>query len=223
MIIAIDGPAGSGKSSVAKGVAVRLGFKYLDTGAMYRAVTWRALAIGVDLADGDAVAAVVAQSPIEFAHVAGDPFPTGVRVAGTDVTAQIRTPAVDGAVSAVSRIAVVRDAMVAQQRALGGVGDIVVEGRDIGTVVFPDAEIKIFLTASPEERARRRAIQQAESGIESDSADVHEAIVRRDKADSTREISPLKPAADAVQLDSTGLTLAQVVERVCEIARERGA
>jgi cytidylate kinase len=191
MIIAIDGPAGSGKSSVAKSVATRLGFRYLDTGAMYRAVAFRALETGVDPADGDAVAQIVASSPVEFTHVAGDPFPTGVRIAGADVTAQIRTPAVDDAVSAVASLRVVREAMVSQQRALGGADDIVVEGRDIGTVVFPDAELKVFLTASPEERARRRSAQQAQSGIESDSAGVHEAIIRRDMADSTREMSPL--------------------------------
>jgi cytidylate kinase len=223
MIIAIDGPAGSGKSSVAKRVAARLGFRYLDTGAMYRAVTYRALQSGIDPSDGAAVAHVVAESPIEFTHVDGDPFPTGVSIAGGDVTAEIRTPAVDDAVSAVARLGVVREAMVAQQRALGGDDDIVVEGRDIGTVVFPDAELKVFLTASPEERARRRAVQQAESGIESHSADVQEAIVRRDAADSSREISPLTPAADSVVLDTTALSFDQVVDRVCEIAAERGA
>lgn len=223
MIIAIDGPAGSGKSSVAKSVATRLGFKYLDTGAMYRAVTFRALQTGVDPADGGAVAKIVASSPIEFTHVVGDPFPTGVRIAGVDVTAEIRTPAVDDAVSAVARLGVVREAMVAQQRVLGGAADIVVEGRDIGTVVFPDAELKVFLTASAEERARRRSAQQAESGIDSVSADVRDAIERRDTADSTRELSPLASAPDAVVLDTTELTFAQVVDSVCEMAAERGA
>ena len=223
MIIAIDGPAGSGKSSVAKGVATRLGFRYLDTGAMYRAVTYLALETGIDPGDGDALAKLVAESPIEFTHVSGDPFPTCVRIAGTDVTTEIRSPEVDDSVSAVARLGVVREAMVAQQRFLGGSDDIVVEGRDIGTVVFPDAEVKVFLTASPEERARRRSVQQAESGIESDSAGVHESIIRRDRADSTRELSPLAPAADAVVLDTTGMTFAEVVERVCLIATERGA
>ncbi len=223
MIIAIDGPAGSGKSSVAKGVATRLGFRYLDTGAMYRAVTYLALETGIDPGDGDALAKLVAESPIEFTHVSGDPFPTCVRIAGTDVTTEIRSPEVDDSVSAVARLGVVREAMVAQQRFLGGSDDIVVEGRDIGTVVFPDAEVKVFLTASPEERARRRSVQQAESGIESDSAGVHESIIRRDKADSTRELSPLAPADDAVVLDTTGMTFAEVVERVCLIATERGA
>ena len=223
MIIAIDGPAGSGKSSVAKSVASRLGFRYLDTGAMYRAVTYRALQMGVDPSDGDAVARIVASSPIEFTHIAGDPFPVGVRIAGADVTAEIRTPAVDDAVSAVARLGIVREAMVSQQRALGGADDIVVEGRDIGTVVFPDAELKIYLTASTEERARRRAAQQAQSGINSDAAGVHDAIIRRDTADSTRENSPLTSAADAVVLDTTDLSFAQVVDDVCRIATERRA
>jgi cytidylate kinase len=223
MIIAIDGPAGSGKSTVAKSVATRLGFRYLDTGAMYRAVTYRALETGVDPADGDAVARIVGTSPIEFVHVDGDPFPVGVRIAGADVTAQIRTPAVDDAVSAVSRLGEVRQAMVAQQRLLGGADDIVIEGRDIGTVVFPDAKLKVFLTASPEERARRRSAQQAESGIETDSDGVREAIVRRDTADSTRDISPLTPAPDAVVVDTTELTFAEVVDQVCRFAAERGA
>jgi len=223
MIIAIDGPAGSGKSTVAKRVAACLGFRYLDTGAMYRAVAYRALSTGVDPDDGAAVARVVADSPIEFIHVDGDPFPSRVRIAGVDVPAEIRIPAVDDAVSAVARLGVVREAMVSQQRALGADDDIVVEGRDIGTVVFPDAAVKVFLTASPEERARRRAAQQSESGIEADSVGVHDAILRRDAADSTREISPLKPAADAIELDTTGLSLEQVVERVCDIAREHSA
>jgi CMP/dCMP kinase len=223
MIIAIDGPAGSGKSSVAKGVATRLGFRYLDTGAMYRAVTYLALETGIDPSDGDALAELVAESPIEFTHVPGDPFPTCVRIAGADVTTEIRSPEVDDSVSAVARLSVVREAMVSQQRFLGGTDDVVVEGRDIGTVVFPDAEVKVFLTASAEERARRRSVQQAESGIETDSVGVHESIIRRDRADSTRELSPLAPAADAVVLDTTGMTFAQVVDRVAQIAKERGA
>jgi len=223
MIIAIDGPAGSGKSSVAKVVATRLGFKYLDTGAMYRAVAFRALQTGVDPDDGDAVAAIVATAPVEFTHVPDDPFPVGVSIAGQDVTREIRTPAVDDAVSAVARLGAVREAMVEQQRAHGDAEDIVVEGRDIGTVVFPDAGLKVFLTASAEERARRRSAQQAENGIVTDTAGVHEAILRRDRADSTRDISPLASANDAVVIDTTHLTFDEVVDEVCRIAVERGA
>ncbi len=152
-------------------------------------------------------ARVVAESPIEFIHEDGRPVSESACASrGVDVTAEIRTPEVDDAVSAVARLPRCARRWSAQQRHSAASDDIVVEGRDIGTVVFPDAEVKVFLTASSEERARRRAVQQAESGIESDSAEVHEAILRRDAADSTRELSPLRCADDAVELDTTGLT-----------------
>ena len=223
MIIAIDGPAGSGKSSVAKVVAARLGFHYLDTGAMYRAVACRALAQGVSLSDEPAVAAIAQSDVIEFGHDEGDPMPSRVLIAGQDVTNAIRTPEVDDAVSPVARLAQVRSAMVQQQRHLASKSNIVVEGRDIGTVVFPDAELKVYLTASAEERARRRAEQQAASGHEVDAAAVHAAMLRRDEIDSTRTNSPLAVAADAVLLDTTTLTFDEVVERIAELAQERGA
>jgi len=223
MIIAIDGPAGSGKSTVAKRVARRLGFHYLDTGAMYRAVACRTLALGHSLADEDAVAAVAASDEIAFSHEPGEPLPSLVSIAGIDVTAQIRTPEIDDAVSTVARMPRVREAMVAQQRHLGAASNIVVEGRDIGTVVFPDAELKVYLTATPEERARRRAAQQAETGIVVDQAGVHDALVRRDAADSSRAHSPLVPADDAVEVDTTGLSLDEVVERIAQLAKERSA
>jgi len=220
MIIAIDGPAGSGKSSVAKAVAGELGFRYLDTGAMYRAVTFHALANGIRPSDEAALARIVTEDTIEFAHEPGNPLPTRVLIAGEDVTAGIRTPSVDDAVSAVSSLVAVRKAMVAQQRHIADDHDIVVEGRDIGTVVFPDAELKVFLTATPEERSLRRAAQQSASGILVDPLGVHEAILRRDELDSTREHSPLVPAADAVVVDTTAMTLGEVVARVVELARE---
>jgi len=223
MIIAIDGPAGSGKSTVAKLVAGRLGFHYLDTGAMYRAVACRALDLGVSLADEDAVAHIAATDAITFGHEPGATLPSIVRIADEDVTAAIRMPEVDDAVSAVARLPHVREAMVAQQRAIGGSDDIVVEGRDIGTVVFPDAEVKIFLTATPEERARRRAAQQALTGIDVDATGVQEALLRRDSADSTRQYSPLTPADDAIELDTTGLSLMEVVEAIAARAEERQA
>ncbi len=218
MIIAIDGPAGSGKSTVAKLVATRLGFHYLDTGAMYRAIAFQALASGVSPSDEAGVTRIAESQAVTFAHEPGEALPSRVFIDDTDVTTAIRTPRVDDAVSAVAKLARVRDAMVAQQRALGAAGDIVVEGRDIGTVVFPDAELKVFLTASTEERARRRAVQQAATGALIDPAGVRESLVRRDHADSSRAVSPLHAADDAVEVDTTGLTIEQVVEEIAELA-----
>lgn len=219
MIIAIDGPAGSGKSTVAKLVARRLGFHYLDTGAMYRAIALRALEAGV-LDDETSAARIALSEPIAFEHVADDPLPSRVRIGEQDVTSEIRTPRVDGAVSIVACMPSVRQAMVEQQRHLGRLGDIVVEGRDIGTVVFPDADVKVFLTASAEERARRRVEQQAAEGHDVDQTGVHEAILRRDELDSTRKVAPLAAAADAKVVDTTGLTIDEVVERIAQIAED---
>jgi len=197
MVVAIDGPAGAGKSTVARAVAGRLGFTYLDSGAMYRCV---ALA---GLEQGRAPAAVAASVKIEL----GDE----VRLDGRDVSGEIRTAAVSEAASAAAADPLVRAAMVDQQRRLLASGDWVAEGRDIGTVVWPQAEVKVFLIADPEERARRRA---AELGA--DAATVLAEQVIRDQRDSTREHSPLSPAPGAVVLDSTGLALPEVVERVVE-------
>jgi len=221
MIIAIDGPAGSGKSTVAKAVAARLGFRYLDTGAMYRAVAFRALEAGVPLDNDEAVARITATEAVEFAHEGGSALPTRVLIGGADVTAAIRTPEVDAAVSPVSALKSVRELMVPQQRTLAEGHDVVVEGRDIGTVVLPDAELKVFLTASPEERARRRGLEQRAAGAAVTDADVLEAIVRRDAYDSTREHSPLSAAEDAVVLDTTGLTVPEVVEAIAVLAEAR--
>jgi CMP/dCMP kinase len=200
VVIAIDGPAGAGKSSVARAAAERLGFTYLDTGAMYRAVAYRA-------ADADDPAAVARGLKLEL----GD----RVRVDGEDVTEVIREPWVTEASSRVSSDPGVREALVVQQRRLLGQGDWVAEGRDIGTVVMPDAEVKVFLTASPEERARRRA---AELG--SDAAVVLQEQTMRDERDRSREHSPLAPAADAVPVDTTGLSLEEVVEQIVTLAVE---
>ena len=223
MIIAIDGPAGSGKSTIATRLAKRLGFRYLDTGAMYRAVAFSALANGISVSDEQAVTRIATGQEIVFGHEPGASLPSRVYIGEMDVTGAIRTPSVDDAVSAVAKLPAVREAMVAQQRALSRGVDTVVEGRDIGTVVFPDAELKVYLTASPEERARRRAAQQAASGILVDPAGVHDALVRRDVADSTRAHSPLQPATDSVEVDTTGLTIDQVVERLAQLAEERRA
>lgn len=221
MIIAIDGPAGSGKSTVAKRVAEELGFRYLDTGAMYRAVAVRALEDGISLDDERAVAGIASSEGVAFAHEPGHAVPTRVFIGDEDVTEAIRTPEADGAVSAVARLPLVREAMVVQQRHIGQSRDIVVEGRDIGSVVFPDADVKIFLTATPDERARRRAAEQIDRGHAVSEDEVADAMARRDEADSTRATSPLVAAADAIQLDTTGLSIDQVVERIATFARDR--
>lgn len=233
MIVAIDGPSGSGKSSVARAVARRCGLTYLDTGAMYRSVALACLRRGVEPDDASGVAAVAAGARIEFS-----PCDEGQRVLldGDDVTGEIRTPEVERAVSPVSANPAVRETMVGLQRAAGaaaGAG-IVAEGRDIGTVVFPDAEVKVFLSASPETRARRRAVQRGGGDLARGrdvavDADAERAILadlqRRDEYDSTREASPLRAAEDAVRIDSSDLTFDEVVGRVVDLvaAAEGGA
>ena len=210
MVIAIDGPAGAGKSSVARAVASELGITYLDSGAMYRCVALAALEAGTGLDDGAALGALAAGLVIEF---------DGRRVllGGRDVSAAIRATQVTAAASRVSVHPGVREAMVDRQRQLIASSDYVAEGRDIGTVVSPEAPLKVFLTASDEERARRRA---AESGEDFES--VLDAQHRRDARDREREHGALHPAADAVELDTTGLGLEEVVGRVVALARERG-
>ena len=218
MIIAIDGPAGSGKSTVAKAVASHLGLRYLDTGAMYRSVAVAALARGIALDDEGALAHIAEKDPISFEHAEGQAQPSRVFLGAEDVTAAIRTPEADAAVSAVSRLSRVREVMVAKQREHVRGQSIVAEGRDIGTVVFPDADVKVFLTASPEERARRRAAERS-YGADSDAdpaeqAETLAALLCRDHADSTREVSPLAVADDAVTVDTTSMSTEEVVERV---------
>lgn len=221
MIIAIDGPAGSGKSTVAKALATRLGFRYLDTGAMYRSVAVEALSRGVSLDDEAGVASIASAQKIAFDHAPGSALPTLVNIGERDVTEEIRTPEADRAVSPVAKMARVREAMVAQQREIARGHDSVVEGRDIGTVVFPDAELKVFLTAGAQERARRRGAEQRAKGHDVSDEYVLADIRRRDEVDSTREHSPLTRAADAVEVDTTGLTIEQVVDKVAQLARER--
>lgn len=222
MIIAIDGPSGAGKSTVAKAVAKKLGFSCLDTGAMYRAVAWKALHDGISLEDKQALAEIAQNSEISFGHVEGDPVPKRVFIDGQEITDQIRTAEIDKSVSPVSAVPAVRQALVEQQRRLGSLGNYVVEGRDIGTVVFPQAEVKIFLTASPEERAHRRVRQNVDRGVGSINYDeVLADIVRRDKLDSSRDTSPLRPAEDAVLLDSTGKYIEEIIATICGEARAR--
>ena len=214
LIIAIDGPSGAGKGTVARAVAARLGYPHVDTGAMYRAVAWKALQDGVSLDDEAAMAGLAERSVIEATDGV-------VRIDGQDVARAIRTPEIDRAAAATARLPRVRSALVARQRALGATGGVVMEGRDVGTVVFPQAHVKIYLDASPEERARRRANDPAHSGGQAGSlAVVASDLAARDSSDRTRAVSPLTIAPDAVLVDTTMLTIDQVVERVMEVAGE---
>ncbi|GLV49902.1 cytidylate kinase [Thermobispora bispora] len=218
LVVAIDGPSGSGKSSVSRGVARELGLRYLDTGAMYRAVTWWMLQKGVDVGDPAAIAARAGEPSLT---VGTDPGAPAIAVDGVDVSGPIRGPEVTSAVSAVSAVPEVRHRLVAMQREIIArsleTGGIVVEGRDIGTVVAPDALVKIYLTASAEARARRRSAELAGTTVERQKAE----LARRDTLDSTRGISPLTKAADAVELDTTPLTLDEVIAEVLRIIKER--
>ncbi|TMQ95346.1 (d)CMP kinase [Actinomadura soli] len=212
----MDGPSGSGKSSASKGVARALGLRYLDTGAMYRAVTWWMLEKGVPVEDAAAVEARAAEPVIASGT---DPDAPTITVDGTDVSAPIRTRAVTNAVSAVSSVPAVRARMVGLQREIIGSGGIVVEGRDIGTVVAPDAPVKVYLTASEEARAARRAKDlAADPGASVTVTRAEQA--RRDRLDSTRKASPLTRAGGAHEIDSTELSLAEVIEAVVRLAKE---
>lgn len=208
-VIALDGPSGTGKSTVAARVAEALHARFLDTGAMYRAATVAVLRAGTSLDDQDAIAATVAASTVEISTHTG---PQSVRLDGSDVTAEIRSDPVTAAVSAVSAVPQVRRQLVAQQRELIGGGGIVVEGRDIGTVVAPDAALKVYLTAHPQVRARRRS-RQGGDRVEVVAKDLH----RRDTYDSSRAASPLRAAEDAVTVDTTDLSIDQVVGRILEL------
>ncbi|MEE8717666.1 MAG: (d)CMP kinase [Coriobacteriales bacterium] len=225
IIVAIDGPAGSGKSTIARLLSRRHGFTYLDTGAMYRAVAWRALRLGVPVEDEAGVSLIAQSDPIEFGEGA---YGQTVSIAGCDVTDQIRTPEVDAAVSSVARIPAVREEMVRAQRAIAGQRSVVCEGRDIGTVVFPQAQVKVFLTASPQMRARRRARQNASRGMQGASVDeaaILEGIVKRDETDSHREVAPLRAADDAVRIDTSSMSIDEVVaaiDRLIDQARQTG-
>ncbi len=212
-VIAMDGPSGTGKSTVSRRLAARLGYRYLDTGAMYRAVTLAVLRHGASLGDPDAIAAVAAQSKIE---ISTDPQNAATTLDGAAVDSEIRSQEVTAAVSAVSAVAAVRAQLVQIQRRLIGSGGIVVEGRDIGSVVWPAAAPKIYLTASAEVRARRRA---GELGLGADVGAVALDIERRDRLDSTRVASPLAQVADAVVVDTTDLDIDEVVNQLVDIVR----
>ncbi len=203
MIVAIDGPAGAGKSSVARALATRLGFKYLDTGAMYRALTWLALHEGVPLDDGPGLSALAAASPVDFGENGS------VSIAGDDVTVWIREPEIDAAVPVVARHPEVREVMRRRQRDLGRSGDSVIEGRDIGVVVVPEAEVKVWLVADPAVRARRRHAEREGLGVE----ELADELRRRDERDAANT----HKAHDAVEVDTTELTLDEVVDRVASL------
>lgn len=209
MIVAIDGPAGAGKSTVARALAERLGFRYLDTGAMYRALTWLAMLRRLDLGNADALARLAREEPVLFLD------DDRVWIAGTDVTASIRSDRVDRMVPVVARHTAVRDVMRERQRELGREGNVVIEGRDIGTVVAPDAEVKVYLVADREVRARRRMAERPGIGADALATDLR----KRDAKDAER----MQPAPEAIEIDTTSLEVDDVVDRIEALVRERTA
>jgi cytidylate kinase len=207
MIVAIDGPAGAGKSTVARQLAERLGFRYLDTGAMYRALTWLAMQRGLDLSRGEQLGELAAMNPVEFSEGGR------VSIAGTDVTYSIRESRIDRQVPVVARHPAVREVMRERQRELGRLGDVVIEGRDIGTVVAPDAEVKVYLNADAQTRAHRRQAERPDIGGDALATDLR----LRDESDAAR----MQPAPDAERIDTTALEVGDVVTRIEQLVHER--
>lgn len=217
IVVAIDGPAGAGKSTIAKLAAEKLGYAYIDTGAMYRSVAWKFLQTGKAF-DEDFISGLSKTMLIDFKPEAKI---NRVFVDGTEVTDAIRTPEVTAIVSRVAAIGAVREAMVDQQRRMGEAGGVLMDGRDIGTVVFPNAQLKIFLTASVEERARRRYAEMVAKGQQVDLQQLQEDIAERDKQDSERAISPLRQAEDALLLDTSDMGISEVTDRILQLVQER--
>lgn len=220
MIVTIDGPAGAGKSTVSRRLAALLGYVYLDTGAMYRAVAWAVLRAGVDGEDEDAVGRALPGLPLRFVLADGALV---VTCDGTPLTDELRGPEITMWSSRVSRYASVRTYLTAWQRRLGAAGNVVAEGRDMGSVVFPGAEAKIFLTASVETRARRRFDEYAAKGVEVDYAVLEKEIRDRDEADGSRDLAPLKPACGAEIVDTSHMEVPEVLKRLAEYVRSRSS
>ena len=215
LVVAIDGPAGAGKSTVAQLAAKELGYTYIDTGAMYRAVAWKVLQQGGEVTD-EKILAVIPDIDVDLSYENGK---TTVRVDGQDVTGEIRTPEVSHIVSQVAALGPVREKMVDLQRKMAERGGVLMDGRDIATNVLPGADVKIYLTASIAERANRRYKELREKGLAVNLADIERDIAARDKADMEREISPLVQADDATLLDTTGMTIDEVVGKILEMCR----
>ena len=217
IVIAVDGPSGAGKSTISRALSQQLGYLEIDTGAMYRAMAWLARETGLDFDDTEAVDQFSQQADVSLRLVEGK---TVVTVNGIDVTGQIRTPEISMLTSLISALAPIRQAMTTLQRRIGARGGVVLDGRDIGTVVFPDAELKFFLSASAEERGRRRYIELQQKGIATSLEETIADVIARDRQDSERALAPLRQADDAIAIDSTGMTIdAVVAQMMAEVQR----
>ena len=216
MKVAIDGPAGAGKSTISKAVAKRLGFVYIDTGAMYRSIGLAAVRRGIDTTDAKGVESILDEVEVSISHTDEG---QQIFLNGENVSQEIRLPEISVAASNVAVIPAVRIKLVELQRALAAKTDVIMDGRDIGTYVLPDAEVKIFLTASVEERAKRRLLELVEKGVNTDFEAVKADMEYRDKNDSGREFAPLKPAEDSIHFDNTDITLEAAVDKICELVK----